>query len=162
MKVLTVFGTRPEAIKLAPVLHRFQERSAGIDSLICVTGQHREMLPYDEFAHLMNRAYLVVTDSGGIQEEAAAIGKPVIVVREKTEREESVEGGLSRLVGRDRAAVLGTVEVLLHDEHAYRAMARAECPYGDGRAALRITALLEEAYGSRGSRTATNLPGRES
>jgi UDP-N-acetylglucosamine 2-epimerase (non-hydrolysing) len=106
-----------------------------------------EPLPYDRFVHLMKRAYLLLTDSGGIQEEASAIGKPVVVVRETTERAESVEAGVSILAGRDRAAVVAAVERLLGDRATYEAMARAKCPYGDGHAAEKIVDVLVAAHG---------------
>ena len=118
-------------------------------------------LPYDEFAHLMLRSYLIVTDSGGIQEEAAALGKPVLVARDKTERGESVERGLSLLIGRERMVVRDAVERLLRDGDAYRSMARAECPYGDGHAAVRIVDILRRAYGSGGGTSAGAAAARE-
>jgi UDP-N-acetylglucosamine 2-epimerase len=92
-------------------------------------------------AHLA-RAHLVLTDSGGIQEEAPTFGVPVLVLRERTERVEGVEAGVSRLVGVDPAAIVAAATELLTDEAAHRAMASATNPYGDGRAADRIVAIL--------------------
>jgi len=95
----------------------------------------------------MDRAYLLVTDSGGIQEEAPALGKPVLVMRDTTERPEAVAAGTARLVGTDATTIVAEATRLLDDEHAYRAMSGAHNPYGDGRAAARIVATLRARYG---------------
>jgi len=102
-----------------------------------------EPLGYLDFVHLMARAHLIVTDSGGVQEEAPALDRPVLVVREVTERPEGVEAGASRLVGTDAATIISNVEELLQDPLAYRAMASARNPYGDGRAAERIVDAIK-------------------
>jgi UDP-N-acetylglucosamine 2-epimerase (non-hydrolysing) len=102
---------------------------------------------YLPFVHLMDRAHLIVTDSGGIQEEAPALGKPVLVMREVTERPEAVEAGTVRLVGTDFARIVEETSRLLTDPAAYRRMATAINPYGDGRAAERIERALERAHG---------------
>jgi UDP-N-acetylglucosamine 2-epimerase (non-hydrolysing) len=94
----------------------------------------------------MDRAHLVVTDSGGIQEEAPSLGKPVLVMREVTERPEAVEAGTVRLVGTDFARIVEETSRLLADEVAWRRMATAVNPYGDGRAAARIERALERAH----------------
>lgn len=101
-----------------------------------------EPLEYLPFAHLMERAYLILTDSGGIQEEAPAIGKPVLVMRDKTERPEAIEAGVAKLVGTDVERIVREGERLLNSERAYRRMARATNPFGDGRAARRIAGIL--------------------
>ena len=101
-------------------------------------------LPYDRLVAHMRRARFVLTDSGGIQEEAPTFGKPVLVLREKTERPEGVEAGVARLVGRDRERIVESAEKLLEGGPAYESMARAVSPYGDGRAAGRIVEALEE------------------
>lgn len=101
-----------------------------------------EPLAYEPFVHLMNASYLVLSDSGGIQEEAPALGKPVLVMREETERPEAVEAGTARLVGPDRDRIVMETERLLHDLSAYQAMARAVSPFGDGHAAERIVQVL--------------------
>jgi UDP-N-acetylglucosamine 2-epimerase (non-hydrolysing) len=106
-----------------------------------------EPLEYLPFVHLMDRAYLIVTDSGGIQEEAPSLGKPVLVMREVTERPEAVEAGTVRLVGTDFARIVEETSRLLTDPAAYRRMATAINPYGDGRAAERIERALELAHG---------------
>ena len=91
---------------------------------------------------LLRRAYLIVTDSGGIQEEAAGLGVPALVLREVTERPEGVEAGVLRVVGTDRARIVGEVSGLLDDPGEYARMAGARNPFGDGRAAERIVASL--------------------
>jgi UDP-N-acetylglucosamine 2-epimerase (hydrolysing) len=100
---------------------------------------------YLPFVFLMSRAYLVITDSGGVQEEAPSLGKPVLVTRDTTERPEAVEAGTARLVGTDIGRILAEASALLDDEQAYRSMACATNPYGDGQACARILAALEEA-----------------
>ncbi len=97
-------------------------------------------LPYLPFVAMMNRAMLLLTDSGGVQEEAPSLGKPVLVMRDTTERPEAVEMGTVRLVGTDRKAIVENVARLLTDQQAYAAMAQAVNPYGDGKAAGRILA----------------------
>ena len=93
---------------------------------------------YFEFVHLMKKAHIILTDSGGIQEEAPALGKPVVVMREVTERTEGIEAGTAVLAGTSRAGIRGAVQRLLDDDGEYRRMARAVNPYGDGKAAERI------------------------
>ncbi|MCD9230589.1 non-hydrolyzing UDP-N-acetylglucosamine 2-epimerase [Ralstonia pseudosolanacearum] len=100
---------------------------------------------YLPFVYLMDRAYLIVTDSGGIQEEAPALGKPVLVTRETTERPEAVASGTARLVGTDTARIVREAETLLDDSAAYLRMAHAHNPYGDGQACRRIVEALMTA-----------------
>lgn len=109
-----------------------------------------EPLDYLPLIHLMKRATLVLTDSGGIQEEAPGLGKPVLVLREVTERPEAVQAGTVRLVGTNRERIVEVVHQLLDDEQAYQQMARAVNPYGDGMAAERIVAAIlnSEIFGS--------------
>src|SRR5690606_24141633 len=95
-----------------------------------------EPLDYPPFVHLMARSQLILTDSGGIQEEAPSLGKPVLVMRDTTERPEAVSAGTVRLVRTDAARIVGEAERLLDDANAYEAMARAHNPYGDGQAAM--------------------------
>jgi UDP-N-acetylglucosamine 2-epimerase (non-hydrolysing) len=97
-----------------------------------------EPLSYLPFVWLMNRSTLILTDSGGVQEEAPSLGKPVLVMRDVTERPEAVEAGTARLVGDDRGRIVSEVSKLLTDSAAYAAMTLAHNPYGDGRAAGRI------------------------
>jgi len=103
-----------------------------------------EPVPYEEFIHLMSKAYLLLTDSGGIQEEAPALAKPVLVMRENTERPEAVEAGTARLVGTDRDEIVARAEELLTDPRAYERMATATNPYGDGTASEKIVGFLAE------------------
>jgi len=104
-------------------------------------------LDYEPFVNLMARCYLVLTDSGGLQEEAPALGKPVLVMRETTERPEAVAAGTVRLVGSERERIIREVEKLLQDENEYRSMANSVNPYGDGRASGRIREWLEYRFG---------------
>ena len=90
----------------------------------------------------MSKAYMILTDSGGIQEEAPVLGKPTLVMRETTERPEAIEAGTARLVGTDRHAIVAEAERLLNDRESYGAMAQAGSPFGDGRAAERIVDIL--------------------
>jgi len=106
-----------------------------------------EPLGYAEFAHAMARSLLVVTDSGGVQEEAPSLGKPVLVLRDTTERPEGVEAGVVRLVGTERHVVAAEIERLLGDRAAYDEMARAVNPYGDGHAAERSAAAIRAHLG---------------
>ncbi len=99
-------------------------------------------LDYMPFVDLMQRSYLLITDSGGVQEEAPSLGKPVLVLREKTERPEAVKAGTVRLVGTDVDRILSEAVRLLEDAEAYRAMSRIHNPYGDGHACERIEARL--------------------
>jgi UDP-N-acetylglucosamine 2-epimerase len=100
---------------------------------------------YLPFVHLMRRAHLIITDSGGIQEEAPGLGKPVLVTRDTTERPEAIAAGTARLVGTDTEAIVAAATELLDDPAAYARMAQAANPFGDGRAAQRIVSrLLEE------------------
>lgn len=105
-------------------------------------------LDYEPFVYLMSKAYLILTDSGGIQEEAPSLGKPVIVMRQVTERPEAVEAGTVKLVGTDRKKIFHEVDTLLNDTAAYERMSFAHNPYGDGHAARRIADYLSEVYGS--------------
>lgn len=101
-----------------------------------------EPLDYLSFVRLMNESHLILSDSGGVQEEAPALGKPVLVMRETTERPEAVEAGSARLVGTDTDAIVSEVVRLMGDAGAYRAMAQAVSPFGDGHAADRICDIL--------------------
>jgi len=104
-------------------------------------------LDYASLVQCMKAATLILTDSGGIQEEAPSLGRPVLVLRETTERPEGVEAGTARVVGTDREAIVSTVLLLLTDEASYRRMAEARNPYGDGRASDRIVASLRRYFG---------------
>lgn len=100
-------------------------------------------LDYRPFTFLMNKCDIVLTDSGGIQEEAPSLGKPVLVMRDTTERPEAVEAGTVRLVGTNTDTIVNAVNELLHNRESYLRMSRAHNPYGDGKAAARIREYLE-------------------
>lgn len=110
---------------------------AGIDNIHLI-----EPLDYLPFVYLMNRAYLILTDSGGIQEEAPALGKPVLVMRDTTERPEAVEAGTVKLVGTEVEAIRSNLYMLLTNHDAYQKMSFAHNPYGDGEACKRIVDSL--------------------
>jgi len=114
------------------------ERLVGLDNVLLT-----EPLGYATFARLLARSTIVITDSGGVQEEAPSLGKPVLVTRETTERTEGLAAGTLRLVGTNPQVIFDEGNRLLESEGAYREMAEAENPYGDGRAAERIVAALE-------------------
>ena len=99
-------------------------------------------LDYKDLCYLMGRSYLILTDSGGIQEEASSLGKPVLVMRQTTERPEAIEAGVAKLVGTAREAIINSVEVLLADAQEYRRMASHKNPFGDGKASERIVNIL--------------------
>jgi len=103
-----------------------------------------EPMDYVPFVDLMRRAYLILTDSGGIQEEAPSLGKPVLVLREKTERPEAVEAGTVKLVGTDANRIVQETMLLLDRPEEYQRMSRIHNPYGDGRACERIEAILRD------------------
>lgn len=101
-----------------------------------------EPLDYLEFVQEMSRSHVILTDSGGIQEEAPSLGKPVLVMRETTERPEGIDAGTVRLVGTDEERIYSETARLLSDEAAYEEMAQARNPYGDGKATERILSVL--------------------
>ena len=139
----------PEVIILFPV-----HRNPVVREVIlpCLQGlrnvQVIEPLDYGDFVRLMARSTLVLTDSGGIQEEAPSLGKPVLVLRATTERPEAVRAGTVRLVGTDRTAVRDAALNLLRDPSAYEAMAKRANPYGDGHAARRIATAICRYFGT--------------
>ena len=106
-----------------------------------------EPLDYEPFANLLARSYLVLTDSGGVQEEAPALGKPVLVLRDTTERPEAIEAGTVKLIGTDKERVYSEARLLLADRSEYDCMANACNPYGDGHAARRIVETILWKYG---------------
>ena len=103
-------------------------------------------LNYLAFVHLMTRAHFILTDSGGIQEEAPALGKPVLIMRDTTERPEAVAAGSARLVGTDSGSIVSAAEMLLDQPRKYDRMSCAKNPFGDGRASHRIVRVLENAF----------------
>jgi UDP-N-acetylglucosamine 2-epimerase (non-hydrolysing) len=159
LRALAALARRPDVQIVYPV-HRnpnvsgpAHELLAGVPNVVLL-----DPLPYVPFVDLMRRAYLIVTDSGGIQEEAPSLGKPVLVLREKTERPEAVEAGTVRLVGTSESAIRNAASALLDDPEAYCAMTRVHNPYGDGRASESIAAILS-AWSGAGLQTCAAAPG---
>ncbi len=113
----------------------------GIDNITLI-----EPLDYLPFVYLMRYSYFILTDSGGIQEEAPSLGKPVLVMRDTTERPEAIDAGTVRLVGTDRDKIVSEAEKLLTDAASYGAMSRAHNPYGDGEASGRIASFLQQQF----------------
>lgn len=132
-------------IHLNPVVRKTFRSALGEVSQVVFT----EPLPYGPFVHLMKAVDMVITDSGGIQEEAPTLGKPVLVMRDATERPEGIEAGTAKLVGTDDAVIAREILLLLTDSAEYARMASAINPYGDGRAAARIADHLEHRFGLR-------------
>jgi UDP-N-acetylglucosamine 2-epimerase (non-hydrolysing) len=124
------------------VRHVLLPAVAGLANVLVV-----EPLAYGEFARLLDRATIVLTDSGGVQEEAPSLGKPVLVMRDTTERPEAVAAGTARLVGTDHDRIVANVDSLLQDADAYAAMANSVNPYGDGRAAERSCQAMARLLG---------------
>ncbi len=135
---------RPEASIVFPV-HRNPNVRGPMEEIL--GGEPRihliDPVPYGDFVHLMARSAIVLTDSGGIQEEAPSLGIPVLVMRDVTERPEGIAAGVARLVGTDRARIVGETLALIDDPARRRSMVCAANPYGDGRAAERIADALE-------------------
>jgi UDP-N-acetylglucosamine 2-epimerase (non-hydrolysing) len=105
-----------------------------------------EPLDYEPFVNLINKCYLIMTDSGGIQEEAPALGKPVVVLRTETERPEAVQAGTARIAGIEKQEIVKVVSTLLNDTKEYNKMANAVNPYGDGKACDRIIEALLKKF----------------
>lgn len=118
-----------------------EEELAGVDRIHLI-----DPMEYEPFANLMSLSSLVLTDSGGIQEEAPSLGKPVLVLRNTTERPEAVEAGTVRLIGTDKNVVYAETKRLLTDQAAYDAMSNAVNPYGDGKASQRIVQAILHAF----------------
>jgi UDP-N-acetylglucosamine 2-epimerase (non-hydrolysing) len=138
-----VATARPDVVVVVPLHLNPVVREAIIPEVTGVPNiRVVDPLSYPEFAVMMRRAHLILTDSGGIQEEAPTLGTPVLITRDTTERPEAVSSGSARLVGTDRARVAGHVLRLLQDQDAYRAMASAGNPFGDGAAAGRVVAAI--------------------
>jgi UDP-N-acetylglucosamine 2-epimerase (non-hydrolysing) len=140
--------TEPDALVVFPIHRNPVVREAvvplldGLENVRVV-----EPLAYGGLVRLMRRADLILTDSGGIQEEGPSLGKPVLVLRDTTERPEAVAAGTVRLVGTEETAIVGATRTLLHDENEYTAMANAVNPYGDGRAAERTLGAMAHFFG---------------
>lgn len=102
-----------------------------------------EPLQYEQFIYIMNKSYFIITDSGGVQEEAPSLGKPVLVIRNTTERPEAVEAGTVKLVGTNKEIIINEAQKLLDDELEYNKMSKAHNPYGDGKASDRIVNIIK-------------------
>ena len=127
-------------VHLNPKVKRAADKVlAGVDNVFLI-----DPLPYLPFVWMLNLSYIVVTDSGGLQEEAPSFGKPVLVTRDTTERPEAVDAGTVKLVGTDTAGLIANVTELLDDDKLYQQMSMAHNPYGDGKAAERIVKILAE------------------
>ena len=122
-----------------PIHEVFGEDLSNLDNMFFI-----EPLQYLEFVYLMEKATIVLTDSGGIQEESPGLGKPVLVMRDTTERPEALASGTVHLVGTDYKKIMDEVSTLLEDENAYEKMSKAVNPYGDGKACERIVKILAE------------------
>lgn len=146
--VAEIARTEPDVLVVFPVHRNPVVRDAVVPVLGDIANVRIvEPLAYGGLVRLMRRADLILTDSGGIQEEGPSLGKPVLVLRDTTERPEAVTAGTVRLVGTEEAAIVGATRTLLHDEDAYRSMANAVNPYGDGRAAERTVAAMAHFFG---------------
>lgn len=126
-------------IHMNPVIREYADEILGKDNSIHII----EPLDVVDFHNFLSRSYLVLTDSGGIQEEAPSLGVPVLVMRNTTERPEGVEAGTLRLVGTEEETIYSEFSKLLKDQNAYDAMSHASNPYGDGKACIRIADILE-------------------
>lgn len=126
-------------IHMNPVVREIADSILGDDERIHII----EPLDVLDFHNFLSRSYLILTDSGGIQEEAPSLGKPVLVMRDTTERPEGIKAGTLKLVGTDEEVIYQNFKQLLEDEEAYRAMSTASNPYGDGFACKRIADILE-------------------
>lgn len=147
----TLLEQFPDVNMIYPV-HRNPNVVGPVTEMLSDTGRMFLIDPLDylPFVWLMNRAHLVLTDSGGIQEEAPSLDKPVIVMRNKTERDEAIKTGAVVLAGTSAEQIVETTRRLLLDENAYETMAHATNPYGDGLASRRIADELERRFGTRG------------
>jgi UDP-N-acetylglucosamine 2-epimerase (non-hydrolysing) len=139
-----VARTHPETIVLLPI----HPNPAVRRSILPGLKQNRnvivcEPLKYEQFLSCLKHAFLVISDSGGVQEEATALGKPVLVLRDETERQEGVKAGALKLIGTDSQRIVRETNRLLSDPRAYRKMCQASAVFGDGRAAERIVKVLE-------------------
>lgn len=146
--VRDILHAHPSAVAVV-AMHRNPDVRATLSRVLgdCPQAQLIEPPDYAPFVRLMQRADLILSDSGGVQEEAPAFGKPVLVLRETTERPEGILAGVAKLVGTDRQRIVTEAHTLLSDPEAYASMARAASPYGDGRAAQRIRHAVIQRLG---------------
>ncbi len=145
-KAIHILATRPDTQIIYPV-HLNPNVQKPVNAILRDVGNVHLIEPqnYLPFVYLLKRAHIVLTDSGGIQEEAPTLGKPVLVMRNTTERPEAITAGTARLVGTNTDTIVLEVVRLLDDDAAYSQMARASNPYGDGNAAGKIVAVIERS-----------------
>ncbi len=101
-------------------------------------------MQYEQFIYLIDKSYFIITDSGGVQEEAPSLGKPVLVMRDTTERPEALEAGTVKLVGTDTQLIISNAQELIDNNHTYEKMSKASNPYGDGFACEKIITFIKE------------------
>ena len=143
-KALKVIAERHQDVWIIYPVHMNPKVSKTVYSLLSEQKRVHLIPPldYKDICYLMGRSYLILTDSGGIQEEAPSLGKPVLVMRHTTERPEAVEGGVAKLVGTTQESIVNSVEVLLGDTKEYHKMVSQSNPFGDGKASERIVNIL--------------------
>jgi UDP-N-acetylglucosamine 2-epimerase (non-hydrolysing) len=147
-EAVRALAVRPDTEVVFPVHRNPAVREVVLAALADVDGVHLcEPLDYLSLVQVLDSCDVVLTDSGGLQEEAPALGKPILVLRDTTERPEAIAAGVARLVGTNPAVIVGAATTLLDDPHAYAAMAHRENPFGDGRASGRIVRALAEHSG---------------
>ncbi len=139
-----VAENNPDVLMIYPLHHNPNIKKTAKRILNGIKNIHLiEPLDYFSFIWVLSRAYLIMTDSGGVQEEAPSLGKPVLVMRNVTERTEGIEAGTAKLIGTDREKIFSETMRLLHDKKAYRKMAKANNPYGDGKSSEKIMNILK-------------------
>ena len=126
-------------------IRKIIENELGIYKKVILT----EPLVYDQFVHVLNSAFIILTDSGGIQEEAPSLSKPVLILREKTERQEAIINGTAILVGTNSQNILQKVSKLINDENLYNSMINKNNPFGDGKSSKRILETCKEYFSSK-------------
>lgn len=140
-----IVEANPDVTVVYPVHYNPNVQNTAFTVLKGVSRVHLiDPLSYPEFIHLMCHSYLLLTDSGGLQEEGPSLGKPVLVMRKTTERPEGVLGGVTKLIGRGKKAIVREVQSLLNNQALYSAMASQPNPFGDGKAAQRIVAIFKK------------------
>ena len=147
-RAIARIAERPDVAVLFP-MHPNPNVAAVMDAILPAAPNVARIAPldYPHFIHALDACTIALTDSGGVQEEAPALGKPVLVMRDTTERPEGVAAGTARLVGTDEERIVSEVFTLLDDKAAYTAMARAHNPFGDGHASSRIARIVADGFG---------------
>lgn len=147
-EALKVIAERNPEIDIVYPVHLNPNVRGPVQKILAKTSNVKliEPLQYAAFIYLMSKAYIILTDSGGIQEEAPSLGKPVLVLRDTTERPEAVQAGTVKLVGSNRKAIISSTQLLIDNENAYKKMSLAHNPYGDGEACERIIRVLLDSF----------------